>query len=140
MKSKKNAVPLRGAALDETLDHELEAMLADGYAASPISIASLTKRLGLSSRSTLHTSVRKAKILGALARQKLATGEEVELESRRKSLEEKNAHLGQVNMQLQRQIDHQLELMCRVVANATAKGWDVEYLLSPLRRNGRELV
>jgi hypothetical protein len=59
---------------------------------------------------------------------------------RRKSLEEKISHLEQINLELKSQADHHLELMCRIVANATGKGWDVEYLLSPLKKNVRELV
>jgi hypothetical protein len=40
---------------------------------------------------------------------------------------------------LQAALDQQIEMMCRVIANATARGWDVEHLLQPLMPNNRNL-
>lgn len=137
---KKVGKPPRGEKLDEMLDQELALMLSDGYATSPISIPALTQRLGLSSRSTLHIESRKTKILEAMSKQKALDNSTAETVIRRKTQEEKITHLEKINSELKIQVDYQSELMCRVVANATAKGWDVEYLLSPLRKNSRELI
>lgn len=124
----------------QMLSRELALMLSDGFTKSPISISALTIRLGLNSRSTLHTPTRKAKILDALAKQKALDTSTPETIIRRKSQEDKIEQLKQRNVELQLSLDYHIEMMCQIVANATAKGWDIDYLLSPLRRNGRELI
>jgi|GEM_PF-7108917 len=131
---------LRGFDLDVALERELASMLSDGFALSPISIPALTKRLGLKSRSTLHIAARKKKIQNALAEQKSSSGVIFGTKNPRRSEVERIKMLEKDNENLQRQVDHHIEMMCRIVANATAKGWDVEYLLKPLGRNWRELV
>lgn len=130
----------RGNQLDEALDRELALMLSDGVVVSPISIPALTARLGLRSRSTLHTIQRKEKIHAAIARQRSLNSVGAETATRRKSLEEKIEVLERENIELQAKVNRNLELMCRKVANATAKGWDVDYLLSPLTKSRRELI
>lgn len=139
MKSKKNE-RARGNQLDEALDRELALMLSDGVAVSPISIPVLTARLGLRSRSTLHTTQRKEKIHAAIARQRTLNSVGTEIAIRRKSLEEKIEVLERENVELRAKVNSNLELMCRIVANATAKGWDVDYILSPLAKSRRELI
>lgn len=129
----------RGAALDSRLDCELALMLSDGLVKSPISFTALTARLRLNSRSTLHAAGRKEKIRIAIALQLEASGT-ASVKAQRKSQGERILDLeGQV-ASLQAALDQQIELMCRVVANATAKGWDVEHLLEPLMSNNRNLA
>lgn len=141
MKNPKKLEPSpRGSNLDDMLNKELALMLSDGFTLSPISISALTMRLKLSSRSTLHTPSRKEKILEAMAKQRALDKSTPETQIRRKTQEEKIKHLEQENEALRLSLDHQIELMCRIVGNATARGWDVDYLLSPLRKNSRELV
>lgn len=129
----------RGAALDSRIDHELTLMLADGLTKSPISFSALTARLGLNSRSTLHTALRKKKIQHAISSQLEASGTS-SLKAERKSQAERIIDMGHQIAGLQAALDHQIELMCRVVANATARGWDVDQLLKPLMPNNRDLT
>ena len=112
----------------------------DAYALSPISISALTIRLGLNSRSTLHTQERKQKILSAATKQRALDKSAPETLIRRKTQEGKIRDLESLNNALQVRLDYHSELMCRIVANATAKGWDVDYLMSPLHSSNRELV
>lgn len=74
MTSSKLRVPAKGMALDLLLDQELASMLADGIVKSPISFSALTTRLGLYSRSTLHTPSRKERIKLAIRMQLDASG------------------------------------------------------------------
>lgn len=135
----KHQAPAKGSALDTLLDQELASMLADGIAKSPISFSALTTRLGLKSRSTLHTAVRKEKIHLAIQMQLDASGV-APLKIQRKNQTERIVELERQNATLQAALDHQIEQLCRVVANATAKGWDVEFLLQPLLPNNRNLT
>jgi hypothetical protein len=125
--------------LDARLDHELKLMLADGLVKSPISYSALTTRLGLNSRSTLHTAARKEHIQRATALQFEASGT-VSLKAQRRSQAERILELESRTASLQAALDQQIELMCRVVANATARGWDVEHLLQPLMPNNKNLA
>lgn len=135
----KNHKSIRGSELDARLDHELAMMLTDGFVKSPISYSALTARLSLNSRSTLHTTVRKEKIQHAIALQLEAFGA-MPLKAQRKSQVERILHLESRIISLQAALDQQIEMMCRVVANATARGWDVEHLLQPLMPNNRNLA
>lgn len=135
----KNQKSSRGSALDARLDNELAVMLADGIVKSPISYSALTARLGLNSRSTLHTAARKEKIRRAIALQLEASGT-LSVKAQRKSQSERILHLESEIASLQAALDQQIEMMCRVVANATARGWDVEHLLQPLLPNNRNLA
>lgn len=130
----------RGHSLDEMLDNELKKMLDEGFKTSPITIPALTKRLNLKSRSTLHTTIRKEKILRIRSEQRALGNVSNDSQTRRKELESKVEQLKNENLNLQNSLDTQLELICRIVANATAKGWDVNYLLKPLDKNRRELI
>jgi hypothetical protein len=130
---------VKGSALDELLDRELESMLADGLENSPISFSALTARLGLNSRSTLHTSARKQRIHLAIQTQLNASGS-MSLRMQRRTQAERILELERQNAALQAALDHQIEQLCRVVANATARGWDVEFLLKPLLPNNRNLI
>jgi hypothetical protein len=140
MDHRKNTKVPRGNHLDLRLDEELAAMLSDVSGASPISFSSLTKRLGLNSRSTLHTKSRKEKIRNAIDQQFAIIDVESDLKSRRKNQAERIVDLERRNILLQTNLDHQIELVCRVIANATAKGWDVDFLLRPLMPNNRQLI
>ena len=126
----------RGSELDARLERELALMLTDGLVKSPISYSALTVRLGLNSRSTLHTAVRKEKIQHAIALQLEASGT-ASLKEQRKSQAERILDMENQITSLQSALDQQIEMMCRVVANATARGWDVEHLLQPLMSNNR---
>jgi hypothetical protein len=139
MAAQKHRIPPKGSALDLLLDQELTSMLADGIAKSPISFSTLTARLRLNSRSTLHTPARKEKIHLAIRMQLEASGT-VSLKTQRKNQAERIIELERQNAALQAALDHQIEQLCRVVANATAKGWDVDQLLQPLLPNNRNLT
>jgi hypothetical protein len=108
-----------------------------GIAVSPITFTALTSRLGLKSRSTLHTKSRKKKIQQAIATQMASSGAQSK-KFQRKTLAERILDLERQNATLQLALDHQIELMCRVVA--TARGWDADFLLRPLLPNNRQLV
>jgi hypothetical protein len=138
--SQKQTKTLRGSQLDESLDRELASMLSDGDKVSPISIPALTTRLGLKSRSTLHTAERKAKIHAAIAKQRLLITDKVENLIRRKSCQEKMESLEIENAELKKKLNNNAEMLCRIVVNATAKGWDVDYLLNPLLKSRRDLI
>lgn len=135
----KKRLTAKGSALDLILDQEIASMLADGVEKSPISFSALTTRLGLNSRSTLHTPTRKEKILLAIQRQLDESGR-VSSKIQRRNQTERIAELERQNVALQAALDHQIEQMCKVVANATAKGWDVDFLLRPLLPNNRNLI
>lgn len=137
MATRKHRTLAKGSALDELLDRELTSMLTDGIEKSPISFSALTSRLGLSSRSTLHTPARKERIHLAIQMQLDASGT-VPLKAQRRNQAERILELEKQNAALQAALDHQIEQLCRVVANATAKGWDVEFLLQPLLPNNRK--
>lgn len=139
MATLKHRTSAKGLALDVLLDQELASMLVDGIAKSPISFSALTTRLGLSSRSTLHTPARKEKIHLAIQMQLEASGR-VPPKTQRKNQAERILELERQNVALQTALDHQIEQLCRVVANATAKGWDVDFLLQPLMPNNRNLT
>ncbi|WP_433694618.1 hypothetical protein [Herbaspirillum seropedicae] len=139
MATQKHRTTVKGLALDLLLDEELASMLADGIAKSPISFMALTARLGLNSRSTLHTPVRKEKILRAIQMQLDASGK-IPSKIQRRNQAERIVELERQNAVLQTALDHHIEQMCRVIANATAKGWDVEFLLRPLLPNNRNLT
>lgn len=139
MAAPKHRTLIKGSALDVLLDQELAKMQADGIAKSPISFPSLTARLGLSSRSTLHTPARKEKIRLAIQMQLDASGS-VPPKTQRRSQAERILELERQNAALQTALDQHIEQLCRVVANATAKGWDVDFLLQPLMPNNRNLT
>jgi hypothetical protein len=96
-------------------------------------------RLRLNSRSTLHTPARKEKIRLAIQMQLEASGT-ISLKTQRKNQAERIIELERQNAALQAALDHQIEQLCRVVANASAKGWDVDLLLQPLLPNNRNLT
>lgn len=139
MEMKRKRTRAKGLALDELLDRELESMLADGMDKAPISFSALTTRLGLNSRSTLHTAARKQRIHLAIQTQLDACGA-VSPRTQRRNQAERIRELENENAALQAALDHQIEQLCRVIANATAKGWDIEFLLRPLLPNNRNLV
>jgi len=137
--AEKHRAAAKGAALDKLLDQELTSMLADGIVKSPISFSALTERLGLNSRSTLHTPARKEKIHLAIQTQLDRSGT-VSPKIRRRNQSERILELERQNAALRAALDHQIEQLCKVVANATAKGWDVDFLLRPLLPNNRNVT
>ncbi|OFJ47192.1 hypothetical protein BA896_023420 [Janthinobacterium lividum] len=64
----------------------------------------------------------------------------VPLKIQRKNQADRIIELERQNAALQAALDHHIEQLCRVVANATAKGWDVDQLLQPLLPNNRNLT
>ena len=101
--------------------------------------SALTARLTLNSRSTLHTPARKEKIHLAIRMQLEASGS-LPLKIQRKNQADRIIELERQNAALQVALDHHIEQLCRVVANATAKGWDVDLLLQPLLHNNRNMT
>jgi hypothetical protein len=139
MHIEKKEKPPRGSNLDLQLEQELAAILSGGPGTPPITFSSFTSRLGLKSRSTLHTKSRKEKIRQAIALQEISIGA-TSSKSLRKTHADRILDLERQNAALQSALDQQIEQMCRVIANATAKGWDVDFLLRPLLPNNRQLA
>jgi transposase-like protein len=97
--------PLRGRSLDEAVDRELAIMISEGYVVAPISIASVARRLGLGSRTTLYQPTRLAKIRAAITRQREQSNsaqgarrhkEDAELKLLRKKLNDLRAYVAQI--------------------------------------------
>ena len=61
------------------------------------------------------------------------------MRSLRRNQAERILELEAQNAALQVALDHQIENMCKVIANATATGWDVDFLMQPLLPNNRSL-
>ena len=124
---------LRGAALDEAIDALLAQMISLGLERAPISRSEVQQRLGLTSRATL-VGERGRRIESARVAQLKESGKDPDNERRRRSLEERIAHLQAENADLVRQRDRLYEALSVISNNCLVKGVDVEEILTPLRR------
>jgi len=124
---------LRGAALDEALDALLAEMISLGLEHAPISRPEVQQRLGLTSRATL-VGERGRRIESARVAQLKESGKDPDNERRRRSLEERIAHLQTENADLVRQRDRLFEALSVIVNNCLMKQVDVEEILAPLRK------
>ncbi|MGF7116474.1 hypothetical protein QF017_005999 [Pseudomonas laurylsulfatiphila] len=124
---------LRGAALDEAIGALLAEMISLGLERAPISRSEVQQRLGLTSRATL-VGERGKRIDSARVAQLKESGKDPDNERRRRSLEERIAHLKVENADLVRQRDRLLEALSVIANNCLVKHVDVEEIMAPLRK------
>ncbi|MDT4872356.1 hypothetical protein FQZ97_1075340 [compost metagenome] len=124
---------LRGSALDEAIDSLLAQMISQGLERAPISRSEVQRRLGLTSRATL-VGERGRRIESARIAQMRESGKDPDRERRRRSLEERIAHLQAENAALITQRDRLLEALSVISHNCLVRGLDLEEVLAPLRR------
>lgn len=125
--------PLRGTALDDAIDALLSQMISLGIEHAPISRAEVQRRLGLTSRATL-VGERGRRIESARIAQLRESGKDPDRERRRRSLEERIAHLQAENAALIKQRDRLYEALSVISHNCLERGLNVEEILAPLRR------
>jgi len=124
---------LRGGTLDEAIDALLAQMISLGLELAPISRPEVQRRLGLTSRATL-VGDRGRRIESARIAQLKESGRDPDGARRRRSLEERIAHLQAENADLVRQRDRLFEALSVIADNCLVKGIDVEEMLASLRR------
>ena len=115
--------PLRGDALDQALTRELEGMIAEGAAVSPISLAAVARRLALGSRTTLYKPARLERIRAARVRQR-PTFQAIKSAAR-------NA---QFQADLQQQLNELRGYVAQIAINAHRMGLQPDLLLSLAQR------
>ncbi|PBQ00424.1 hypothetical protein CCL24_02600 [Pseudomonas congelans] len=123
---------LRGGTLDEAIDALLAQMISLGLKLAPISRPEVQRRLGLTSRATL-VGDRGRRIESARIAQLKESGRDPDGARRRRSLEERIAHLQAENADLIKQRDQLYEALSAIAQNCLLKGLDVENILTPLR-------
>lgn len=123
---------LRGGTLDEAIDALLAQMISLGLELAPISRPEVQHRLGLTSRATL-VGDRGRRIDAARIAQLKESGRDPDGARRRRSLEERIAHLQAENADLIKQRDQLYEALSAIAQNCLLKGLDVENILTPLR-------
>lgn len=123
---------LRGGTLDEAIDALLAQMISLGLKLAPISRPEMQRRLGLTSRATL-VGDRGRRIESARIAQLKESGRDPDGARRRRSLEERIAHLQAENADLIKQRDQLYEALSAIAQNCLLKGLDVENILTPLR-------
>lgn len=124
---------LRGGTLDEAIDALLAQMISLGLELAPISRPEVQRRLGLTSRATL-VGDRGRRIESARIAQLKESGRDPDGARRRRSLEERIAHLQAENADLIKQRDQLYEALSTIAHNCLLKGLDVENILCPLRK------
>lgn len=123
---------LRGGTLDEAIDALLAQMISLGLKLAPISRPEVQRRLGLTSRATL-VGDRGRRTESARIAQLKESGRDPDGARRRRSLEERIAHLQAENADLIKQRDQLYEALSAIAQNCLLKGLDVENILTPLR-------
>lgn len=123
---------LRGKELDRKLQEELNKMIDTGYKLSPISRATLQRRLKLNSRSTLVIKHRAEMIERARIIQLKNAGLESKGNKKRNTLKEQNAILKEKIVELEKQRDELVEKMAMIINGAQAKGYDVDEIMMPI--------
>ncbi|WEK28482.1 MAG: hypothetical protein P0Y58_16370 [Candidatus Pseudomonas phytovorans] len=124
---------LRGSSLDEAIDALLAQMISEGLELAPISRPEVLRRLGLTSRGTL-VGDRGRRIESARIAQLKESGRDPDGTRRRRSLEERVAHLQEENCDLRKQLDQLYEALTTIAQNCLVKGVDVESILTPFRK------
>ena len=124
---------LRGSTLDEAIDALLAQMVSLGLELAPISRAEVQRRLGLTSRATL-VGDRGRRIESARIAQLKESGIDPDGARRRRSFEERIAHLQAENATLITQRDRLYEALSVIVHKCLLKGLDVEDVMEPLRK------
>jgi hypothetical protein len=124
---------LRGCTLDEAIDALLAQMVSLGLEHAPISRPEVQRRLGLTSRATL-VGDRGRRIESARIAQLKESGIDPDGARRRRSFEERIAHLQAENAALITQRDRLYEALSVIVHMCLLKGLDVEDVMDPLRK------
>jgi len=125
---------LRGGTLDEAIDALLAQMVSLGLELAPISRPEVQRRLGLTSRATL-VGDRGRRIESARIAQLKESGIDPDGARRRRSFEERIAHLQAENAALITQRDRLYEALSVIVHKCLLKGLDVEDVMEPLRND-----
>ena len=124
---------LRGGTLDEALDALLAQMVSLGLELAPISRPEVQRRLGLTSRATL-VGDRGRRIESARIAQLKESGRDPDGARRRRSFEERIAHLQAENAALITQRDRLYEALSVILHLCLLKGLDVEDVMEPVRK------
>lgn len=124
---------LRGGTLDEAIDALLAQMVSLGLELAPISRPEVQRRLGLTSRATL-VGDRGRRIESARIAQLKESGRDPDGARRRRSFEERIAHLQAENAALITQRNRLYEALSVIVHKCLLKGLDVEDVMEPLRK------
>ena len=124
---------LRGGTLDEAIDALLAQMVSLGLELAPISRPEVQRRLGLTSRATL-VGDRGQRIESARIAQLKESGRDPDGARRRRSFEERIAHLQAENAALITQRDRLYEALSVILHRCLLKGLDVEDVMEPLRK------
>ncbi|MGR3992084.1 hypothetical protein FW789_06370 [Pseudomonas sp. 1121_17] len=124
---------LRGGTLDEAIDALLAQMVSLGLELAPISRAEVQRRLGLTSRATL-VGDRGRRIESARIAQLKESGIDPDGARRRRSFEERIAHLQAENATLITQRDRLYEALSVIAQTCLLKGVDVEDVMDSLRK------
>ncbi|MBW3504666.1 hypothetical protein [Pseudomonas sp. NKUCC02_KPG] len=124
---------LRGGTLDEAIDALLAQMVSLGLELAPISRPEVQRRLGLTSRATL-VGDRGRRIESARIAQLKESGRDPDGARRRRSFEERIAHLQAENAALITQRDRLYEALSVILHRCLLKGLDVEDVMEPLRK------
>ena len=124
---------LRGGTLDEAIDALLAQMVSLGLELAPISRPEVQRRLGLTSRAPL-VGDRGRRIESARIAQLKESGRDPDGARRRRSFEERIAHLQAENAALITQRDRLYEALSVILHRCLLKGLDVEDVMEPLRK------
>lgn len=124
---------LRGGTLDEAIDALLAQMVSLGLEGAPISRPEVQRRLGLTSRATL-VGDRGRRIESARIAQLKESGIDPDGARRRRSFEERIAHLQAQNSALITQRDRLYEALSVIAQKCSLKGVDVEDVMDSLRK------
>lgn len=124
---------LRGGTLDEAIDALLAQMISLGLELAPISRPEVQRRLGLTSRATL-VGDRGRRIESARIAQLKESGRDPDGARRRRSFEERIAHLQAENSALITQRDRLYEALSMIAHKCLLKGLDVEDVMELLRK------
>lgn len=124
---------LRGCTLDEAIDALLAQMVSLGLELAPVSRPEVQRRLGLTSRATL-VGDRGRRIESARIAQLKESGRDPDGARRRRSFEERIAHLQAENAALITQRDRLYEALSVILHRCLLKGLDVEDVMEPLRK------
>lgn len=123
----------RGEEIDKQLKFLLDKMIEEGYHLSPISLATVSKRLGLKSRSTLVSNSRSEVIKNAKKLQLKNAGLNESGKKRRNTLQEQFEECKKKLKQLEIENELLLKKMAEIMYNLNARGLDVEEIMKPLR-------
>lgn len=125
---------LNGDALDLQLQETLNAMITEGHNLSPISRATVQKRLHLKSRGTLALKQRLEMIENARISQLKTAGLNSDGAKSRNSSKEQIERLKEKLKIVEKERDATIEKLALIINGIQAKGYNLEELMMPLRK------